>query len=226
MFLRRCYMRKKQLEPDIAKLILQMYDNDYTINQIVNLVNITRRIVERHIIASDRQLKTKTQKIVEKFPTLGDRDQLIHMYYNKSMSLDEIAHEIGTNSQVVKTAFKREGIEVLPQNIKRMTKQTPDLLRDDSFLQQEYVNKKCSVLNIAKRLNVSDTMVRTVLKHYGITRRSHQQQMKQLELSSEEKLNAKIARRLRSRLSNALSNNQKAGSAVRDLGCSISELKK
>lgn len=38
-------------------------------------------------------------------------------------------------------------------------------------------------------------------------------------------INFKIANYLRSRLTHAVSNNQKAGSAVEDLGCSIEELK-
>lgn len=39
-------------------------------------------------------------------------------------------------------------------------------------------------------------------------------------------INAKLAAALRSRLGKAIKNNQKVGSAVRDLGCSIEELKK
>src|SRR5574343_285079 len=39
-------------------------------------------------------------------------------------------------------------------------------------------------------------------------------------------LNYKIANRLRARLSHALKNSQKTGSAISDLGCSIEDLKK
>lgn len=42
----------------------------------------------------------------------------------------------------------------------------------------------------------------------------------------EEDLNFKLSARLRDRLNNALTNNQKAGSAVDDLGCSVEELKR
>jgi len=219
-------MRKKKINAESAKLICQFYKNGSSINYIVNNTGITRRIVERSLIENGLKLKTKSEKITDRFPILKNRDALVDLYYNKAMSLDEIAFEIGTNSQVVKTAFTRLSIERLPQNIKRITKNTPDKLRDMEYLQHEYINNKRSVSNIAKQFGVSDTTVRTMLKYYGISRRSHIEQMQLTLLSPEEKLNAKIARRLRSRLSNAVTNGQKAGSAVRDLGSSIEELKK
>jgi hypothetical protein len=219
-------MRKTKLDQDTVKLILQLHENGNSINKIVNELGVLRRVVKRTLIENNVSVRTKSELILQSMPILSDRDKLIDLYYRRNMSIDEIACHIGTNSQIIKNCFKKLDIETIPQNIKRISKHTPEKLRDKQFLISEYVDKKCSVSSLAKRFNVSDTCVKTMLDFYNVSRRSHKQQMRVAVKTEEQKLNARIARRLRSRLSNALSNDQKVGSAVRDLGCSIEELKK
>lgn len=57
-------------------------------------------------------------------------------------------------------------------------------------------------------------------KRFVAYRRSYESNRKKIDPSFKIKMN------LRSRLFNALKNNQKTGSAIQDLGCSINELKK
>jgi hypothetical protein len=65
------------------------------------------------------------------------------------------------------------------------------------------------------------------IKEYQEKYRKHHKKERRIYANSRRKsdLNYKISCALRTRLRMAIHNNQKAGSAVRDLGCSISELK-
>lgn len=219
-------MKKTQLDEEQVRLILQLHRERCSLNKIVNELGISRRVVKRTLKENGIEPKTKSQIIKSQIPQLLDKDMLTNMYYDKCMSIDDIAHELGTNTQVVKNSFKDLGIKVLPQNLKRIQKYTPDLLKDKDFVIREYIDKKRSVNSLAKQFGTSDTTIKTMLDYHGIDRRDFIQQVAVTERTEEQKLNSKIARRLRSRLSIAVNNNQKAGSAVRDLGCSIEQLKK
>lgn len=219
-------MKKTILDDLTAKLILQMYQDGSSINTIVNRLGILRRVVIRCISDSGLKVKTKSQIISTKIPELSDRESLNKLYHVDNLSIDQIASKLGTNQQVIKTAFKRLGIKPLSQNIKRISMHTPHSLKDKEVLIDLYINKRMSVNSIADNFNVSDTCVKTMLALHEIKRRSHAEQMGMTTRTREQDLSAKIARNLRSRLSIAVSNNQKVGSAVRDLGCSIEDFKK
>lgn len=219
-------MKRTQLNKDQVELILQLHRERYSLNKIVNELGILRRVVKRTLKENGIEPKTKSQIIKEQIPQLLDRDLLTEMYYGRRMSIDGIAHQLGTNTQVIKNSFKNLNIKTIPQNLKRIQKHTPDLLKDKEFMVREYVEKKRSINSLAKQFGTSDTAIKTMLDYHNIDRRGFIEQVAVTERTEDQKLNSKIARRLRSRLSNALNNNQKAGSAVGDLGCSIEEFKK
>ena len=61
-------------------------------------------------------------------------------------------------------------------------------------------------------------------KKYRLTNKEHSREMEKLRLSTN--INAKLSCILRQRMNKALKHNYKAGSAVKDLGCSIDDFKK
>jgi len=218
-------MIKTMLSEDTVKLILGLYQAHTPINGIVIQTGILRRVVERTIKENGLVLKTKSDIILDVIPQLKDAEYLSNLYHNQNLSLDDIAFLLKTNQQVVKNAFKRLGLKVISGNLKRIHRHAPQLLQDYNTMYQLYITEQRSVSSLALDYNVSETSIKTLLKLHNIPTRSHSEQIKTQVRPEEKKISSKIGKNLRSRLSIAMKNNQKTGSAVRDLGCTVDEFK-
>lgn len=202
--------------------------NHKNLNQIGKEQNLSRKRVIK--ILREKGLDrpyTKSELLARKFPQLNN-EAYLRRQYAKGMSLNDIAQDIGTNVQPIKTAFKR--FDIVPRSsseAKRIKFIINSKLNDRKWMKQEYIDKQRAVINIAKELKVSDNAVKTSLMTFNIRRRSLEEQTKanMANVPQSKRLSVLIGRNLRSRLSIAITNGQKTGSAVKDLGCSIDELR-
>lgn len=217
-------MRKIILDDGIEKIVLDMYLSGKNITQIVNTLNLSRRVIERYIVNNGHSIKTKSDIILDSIPGLSDKDLLQRMYHEEMLSLDEIAARMGTNSQVIKTTFKKLNIKSIDGNLKRVLKKNKECGASSEEIVNMY-NGGAPITRIADKFNCSSTHIETIIKHSGVYKRSNTDVVNSRIVPKEKKTSSKVARNLRSRLSIAIKNGQKGGSAVRDLGCSIEEFK-
>lgn len=218
-------MKKIELNKNSIDKIISLFNERKNITQICVETGIGRRIVERVIESNGLILKTKSDLIGESIPALKDKDQILVMYEQEKMSIKEISLRLGTNEQVVKTAFKRLGISARDGRDARLVvtaRQFPKLI-DYDYMYQEYIKLKKSPSTIADILGCSSSAVETALDSLRIRRRNHTESLR--HSTPEQKINAKIARNLRTRHWIALNGTSKMSSAVRDLGCSLEEFR-
>jgi hypothetical protein len=218
-------MKKIQLDDSCINKIISLFGERSNITQICTATGIGRRLVERTLEANGLTLKTKSDLIVEAIPVLKDKDQILTMYGPEKMSIKDISLQLGTNEQVVKTAFKRLGISARDNRSARLTlmvKHFPKLA-DYDYMYQEYIKLKKSPDTIASILGCSSSAVGTALDTLRIRRRNRAESLR--HSTPEQKINAKIARNLRTRHWIALNGKSKMASAVRDLGCTVDEFK-
>ncbi len=209
----------------IEKIIL-LFNIGTNITNICSQLDLSRRVVERSILEAGYTLKTKSELIQAFNPHLTDAIYLTSLYEVNNLSIKEIAAQLGTNEQVIKTAFKKLNIpfrNAKQAKLASVRKNAPQL-GDIAYLKQVYLVEKKSPKQIAKLLNVSSKAVESALKEVGIKTRKHKDSLRKNTV--EQNMNAKIARNLRTRLWIALNRQPKLASAVRDLGCSVEELRK
>jgi hypothetical protein len=216
-------VQKKTLDQVTIDTICDQHRHGISINELVSRFGTSRRVIIRTLKENGVTPLTKSELLMAQFPVLNDKDALERMYSLRCMSIDEIAHEIGTNSQVIKSAFKRLNINTISPADKKREKLLPSECLVSEYWHTEYIDKKKSIKVIAKQLGISCSLVETMLDRFSIQRRTRQEALK--HLTDEERLSAKIARRLRSRTSIAIKNGQKGGSAIDDLGCSLDDFK-
>jgi predicted DNA-binding protein YlxM (UPF0122 family) len=220
-------MRKIVLNNELQQLIIKEYLSGKNITQLVSIFNLRRRNIERTIVENNLTLKTKSDLIVESIPTLNDKDYLTSLYYDQKLSLLEIANLLKTNEQVIKTAFKRLKINKRNTSEARASstlKIYPKLNNTDHII-KEYLSGKSSSV-IAKEIGCSSQTVQSILVNNKVKIRCHGESMKLFVNTTQQQLNARVARNLRTRLWIAMSGKSKMVSAVKDLGCSVEELKK
>lgn len=217
--------QKTKIPQETLESICQKHLSGSNLNQLEKEFGFNRRAIER-VLKERGILRLRHEINREVHPELKDRDLLHRMYVVESMTIDEIASKIGVSSQLIKNAFKELGI--FPRNRSEATitttiKNNP-ILNDKNQIVNLY-NEGSSVSSIAEQVHASETAIKRILRTSGVKIRNHPEQMA-LSLKPANEINAKISRNLRSRLSIALKTNQKTGSAVKDLGCSVDELKK
>lgn len=219
-------MKKTVLDQSIIDKIIFLFSQRKNITQIVKEIGLSRRAVEGCLRDNGLELKTKSQLIADSIPALQQKDVVLDMYETQGLSIKEISIKLGTNEQVVKTAFRRLGIRPRDVSLARsafMRKSYPDLFNRE-FMHREYVVAKRSPKHIAVSLGCSAAAVGNALDNLKIRRRNHAQSLRYS--APQQKLNAKLARNLRTRLWISIEGRSKMASAVADLGCSIEDLKK
>lgn len=217
--------QKTKISQETLESICQKHLSGSNLNQLEKEFGFNRRAIER-VLKERGILRLRHEINRDLHPELKDHDLLYRMYVIESMTIDEIASKIGVSSQLIKNAFKE--LSILPRNRSEATitttiKNNP-ILNDKNQIVNLY-NEGYSVNSIAEQVHASETAIKRILRTSGVKIRNHPEQMA-LSLKPANEINAKISRNLRSRLSIALKTNQKTGSAVRDLGCSVDELKK
>lgn len=218
-------MKKTILDKSTIDNIILMYRNGNNLTHISKSLDISRKIVKNTIRDSGLSLKTKSDIIRDKIPELKDKTLMSKFYFDDSLSLLDIAEKLNTNEQVVKTAFKMLGIK--PRNaseakIASMFKDYPSL-NDVDFLREEYIVKKNSPKIIAKTIGCSSKSVETAIKIFKFKKRSHSESLR--FSTPKQRINAKIARNLRTRFWIALNGKSKMASAVLDLGITVDSFK-
>ena len=215
-------MKKIEIATNIKKDILTDHSNGINLNALVTKYNLGRKIIKKFLLESNVTIINKSE-ILEK--QLGLNAILLKdMYEVQKLSIDIIALKLNTNSQVIKTAFKRYKIKT--RNTAEQKKldflaKYPDLL-NEAKLRQWYSIELKSPDKIAEIIGCSSSPVEDALERFNIPKIDPS--LRNIRTEKDE-LISRIGRNLRSRLSNAVSNNQKMGSAVNDLGCSIEALK-
>lgn len=214
------------MDSKIKETICQEHIAGKNLTQLEKEYGYGRRVLEK-LLRQRGIFKRRGDIIRDRFPILKNHKELNDMYHLKKMTIEEMANFIGVSTQIIKNVFKEHNIRFRTYSeatINEMQKRVPRLL-DTLTLKSKY-EEGMSLSAIAHELEVSDTAVKTALSSVEIVFRTHKEQMvKNTELKPINKVNSKIAKNLRSRLSIALKNNQKKGSAVKDLGCSIEEFK-
>jgi hypothetical protein len=221
-------MRKIILTNSQQEQILSLYRRGDNLNSIVNQTNIGRKIIKKFLVECGIEPKTKTQLICESIPSLLNKDLLIELYHKDGLSIKNISIKLGTNEQVVKTAFARLNIKTKSTKEAKNSlfyKQHPSLLNKNE-LQDLYINQKKSLKDISKQLNCSESAIQYALKLHSIPLRSHKEAMNNFSLPPNKRINSKIARNLRTRFWIALNGKSKMVSAVQDLGVDIELFKK
>jgi len=98
---------------------------------------------------------------------LRDEEWLREQYVKNTRSTIDIADECGCSDVAVGTWLSRHGIETRGDGYSP----TPPLLKNKSWLQDQYVEKRRSALDIADELGCSDTTVGKWLSRHGIEKR-------------------------------------------------------
>ena len=220
-------MQKIIIPNDIAKIILEKYKNGKNLYSIQIDTGYGRRQIERLLVDSGCKLMTKSELIKSSIPDLSNKDVLYNLHYIDCLSLLDIAVKYKTNEQVVKTAFKTLKIPIkssIKSKNDKFINKFPSLGSRNMLLNLYEVEKK-SPKTIAKDLGCSPRAVELALIKYKIKLRNHSVASLLSRSTPEQKINAKIARNLRTRFWIALSGKSKMASAVKDLGCSIEEFK-
>lgn len=218
-------MKKIKIEQMTLDKIILDYKSGMNLNSLVQKHDIGRKIIKKYLTDLGIELETKSQ-ILEK--TLNLNELILRKLYECDLlSINEIAIKFNTNSQVIKTAFKK--YKIISRNSAE-SKTLKHLIRipqlnDETSLKDLYIKQKKSVEAIAKLLNCSDTSVKAALIKFSIKLRNHNEACANNKSTSEQQINARLGRNLRTRLWIALEGKSKMASAVNDLGCSIEELK-
>lgn len=205
-----------------------MYREGSNLNSIVAKTNIGRNIIKKFLIGCRIELKTKTQLICESIPSLLNKDLLTKLYHQDGLSIKNISIKLGTNEQVVKTAFTRLKIKTKSRREARSItfyKKYPSLSNKNK-LEDLYISQKKSLKYIAKQLGCSESAVYHALKSHSILLRSHKEAMNNFSLPPSKRINSRIARNLRTRFWIALNGKSKMVSAIQDLGVDIELFKK
>lgn len=217
--------KKTIITNEVADVLCQKHLSGSNVTKLHNEFGIRRSAIER--LLKERGIFRLRHEINRELnPTLKDHDLLYKMYVTESKTIDQIALEIGVSSQLIKNAFRELGIVARSRSeatIVTGIKNNPAL--NDSTHILDLYNSGISVNALSEQLSVSETAIKRILKTNGARIRNHPEQMT-LSVKPANEVNARIASNLRSRLSIALKNTQKKGSAVRDLGCSVDEFKK
>ena len=220
-------MKKIILDDVTINKILEKYQKGQNVYSIQQELGVGRRHVERTILAANLSLKTKTELISDAIPELKNRDLLHSWHHDDNLSLLDIATRLRTNEQVIKTAFKRLRLKKKDSAESKNDKffHKFPTLQDKDALSRLYLIEKKSPETIATQLGCSDGAVQRALKRFGFQLRNHSHSSSLSRANAQQRLNAKIARNLRTRFWIALSGKTKMTSAVSDLGCSIDEFK-
>ena len=209
---------------ETEKNICAAHLNGKNVNQLEIEFNLSRKVIKR-ILNKQGILKTRHEINRITYPLLTDRKVLHEMYYIKRMTIDEISIIIGVSTQLIKNAFKELNIKA--RSASEATINTFELKQstpiDVSKIIKLY-NDGISISSISTQVNISEGVISRLLKSNNVSLKSLEEQMV-LSRRKVNKISSKIAKNLRSRLSIALNNNSKRGSAVGDLGCSIEFLK-
>jgi hypothetical protein len=216
--------KRINIPQDIVTQICKEHLYGTNVHQLALKFLYPRRAIER-VLAEHNLLKSRSEINRSLHPELADYSIMHNMYVDQCMTIDQIAVNIGVSSQLIKNALKELGIQTRSRRdatIITAIRTNPNIanLKETISLYQQgaSLNALCS------KFNVSDTALRKYLISNGLILRNHQQQIDITDRKFNE-TNAKIARNLRSRLSIALKNKSKRGSAVADLGCTIDEFK-
>lgn len=96
-------------------------------------------------------------------------DELRHMYWDKSMSMPEIAKEIGVSYTTVNRRMVKYGIELRTTSEARLIK-THMISKEKLYLM--YREQNMSMVEIAEEVDVYPATVRNWMKEYGIESRT------------------------------------------------------
>jgi DNA-directed RNA polymerase specialized sigma24 family protein len=134
------------------------------------------RWMEKHGIErrSNRVANSIRQSDVD-LSQLRDADWLRERYWDEEMSAYEIAEEVGTTDNTVRSWMDRHGIEVRAADLAySMGLSDGDIsdLRDGEWLRENYVEKERSMSEIAEEFDVSTVVVRRWLRKNDIETRS------------------------------------------------------
>jgi hypothetical protein len=137
------------------------------------------------------------------------REFFIKNYTNKKMSFSQISRMINCNRNIISDYFKKFNISKNP------------LFNKEKYYQanKEKISRKNKIIykNNKKKFGLYQIQYRLKNKKEI---NEHRKERKKIDI------NFRLSDNLRIRLSNAITRGQKAGSAIRDLGCSVDYFKK
>lgn len=99
------------------------------------------------------------------YPVLKDENWLLQEYVQKERTVRDIAAQLGCSTALVLRALERKGID------RRHTQVCAEKLKDQNWLEREYVDKQRSGPDIAKELGCSKYAVYRALKRHDISAR-------------------------------------------------------
>jgi DNA-binding CsgD family transcriptional regulator len=221
-------MKKIILDSNTVKEILEKYKSGKNIHIIQAETHLGRRHIKNALKEAGLSVLTKSELIRDSIPELKNKELLILLHFKQNLSLLDIAIKFKTNEQVIKTAFKL--LKIKPKTSLNSKKdkflQKHPLLSNKDDIYKLYITDKKSSKSIAETIGCSHDSITRALKKHKIKLRNHPEASILLRGTLEEKINAKIARNIRTRFWIALNGKSKMASAVNDLGCSILEFRK
>ncbi|ADD05235.1 uncharacterized protein Nmag_1659 [Natrialba magadii ATCC 43099] len=103
-----------------------------------------------------------------------DPEVLRELYIGRELSIHDISDTLACSSETVGRWLDEHGIETREPNWEK----TPDELRDESWLREQYIEYNQSAEFLAERLDCAAPTVRTWLDKHGIERRSRTEAVK------------------------------------------------
>ncbi|MFX1514020.1 MAG: hypothetical protein ACFFCQ_15685, partial [Promethearchaeota archaeon] len=103
---------------------------------------------------------------------LNNREFLEYLYIKKSMTIHQIAEELGCGKSTIGRYLKKNGIRIRPSPItKKLPLSTQQLLDNRDYIYQKYVSEQLSMRKIGSLLDCSEKVVLKALKKHEIPRR-------------------------------------------------------
>lgn len=187
-------------EQQTAYIIKSHIEDNVSVQNIANTLSIQRRQVERCLI--ENGLKVLNQKELNrlKYPMLTDVNWIEQKYKIEGNSIADLANIVGCSTQLIQNVFKELNIKPTRPHASRTIKVLgPNYLHiTKDWIIEQYVTNRRSIKSIQSELGVSSSLIERVLRELNITVRSRKEQ--NTRLTKDQRINAKIASDLRTRL--------------------------
>lgn len=154
-------------------LIKKYYEEGLVMKEIADEAGVSVGTISNRFDEFDLEAMGKHERRVsDDFHKLNDEERLRDLYLNKKSGMREIGNMFDASRNAVRNRLLEFGIEIRDTRKANIAANTPQdsPLRDEQWLETEYVDKQRSSPDIADQLNVTADKVTTWMKRHGIER--------------------------------------------------------
>jgi hypothetical protein len=191
---------KRVFSKEEIEIVCKLAKELKNIQSIANTIVCDRRQVEKILSENSIEKLNMLQLNRIKYPLLTDKEWMDTKYHTEGLSHQDIADLIGCSSQMIVNAFKELKIKSREPNKGRLIKLLGANVDHVTtvWLKEQYEGKKRSIRSICSELGVSSLPIERHLIKLGIPIRTRGEQ--NTRLTKNQRLNAKIAGHMRTRL--------------------------